>query len=140
MKDISDKRLSDIFKYSLGWGILISVVGIVVLLFFKQVEVASKEIVFMALGGLLTKLSTVYDHIFGSSKSSEQKTEAQVKLMEQLAENVKSDSGDELTVDTFYRINDDVYEDGKKYVCVKEYLTTQTLTVVSADKEHWKLA
>lgn len=79
---MDEKRLSDIFKYSLGWGILIAVVGVLLVLIFKTVEPSTKDIVFMALGGLITKLSTVYDHVFGSSKSSEEKTKALEKVIE----------------------------------------------------------
>lgn len=112
-------------------GMAMLVAGLIRYLADKDVETLQN--IAVVVGGFLSSQVT----LAGAFKIAQKAQENQAKATEL---KYNTDTGDNLSVDTFYRVGDDVIEDGKKYVCIKEFLTTQTLTLASVDSEHWKIA
>jgi len=63
------------FKAYLAILVTVSVIGIIILLMTIPMPNGAEKVAFMAIGGLLTQLGTVLNYFFGSSASSDKKTD-----------------------------------------------------------------
>ncbi len=61
--------------FILASGVIILILSLLAVLFFREIPDTNRDLLNIAVGALLTKLSIIISYYFGSSKSSADKNE-----------------------------------------------------------------
>lgn len=70
-----DMKAKEFFMYGLGAMIVLGFFALLIVLIFKPLQSDNKDLLNLSIGSLLAAFGTIVGYFYGSSKSSQEKTE-----------------------------------------------------------------